>query len=158
MRINAAPAQVLSVATLVLRTEFPELRIDSDERSIESNPVQYTTTRDSGTTRDIVGGETRMRRRAAFVVDPVGGGSVARLRVAVERKDTERRTIASQPRAGFGHPEGASAIENDTELTADQREVWTSVGRDSALERALLDEISAPFEPADALEPASAAP
>jgi hypothetical protein len=136
------PDEVLLVASKVLRREFGRIQLDSERQMIETDPVEFRTERESGTVRDLYGGGSTMRRVARFRVGKRGGGSVARLRIEVERQDTER-AVAMQPPTGQLNESPAydTPIQRDAATTMQQNTVWTFVRRDRRLERALLVEM-----------------
>jgi hypothetical protein len=72
--------------------------------------------------------------------------TTARLRVDIERRDTERQALM-QPRSyRLGDTPGQETpIEADAATTSEQNTVWTRVRRDRKLERALLDELRDQF-------------
>ncbi len=143
---DADPDEVLVAATTILQREFGRCRVDASSRRITTTPIEFTTERESGTARDLYRGRSTMRRSAQLYVARTGGQTVARIRVDVERRDTERQTIM-QPQ---GHrlsdnPGQETPIETDAATTAQQNTVWTYVRRDRTLERAILDELREQF-------------
>jgi hypothetical protein len=143
---DADPEEVLAAAAQLLKREFGRTRMERGSRVIEAGPLEYTTERESGTARDLVGGRSTMRRVANFSVGQVGAGTIARLRVDVERRDTERQMIM-RPHAYrlSDNPGQETPIEADAATSSQQNTVWTRVRRDRALERALLDELREQF-------------
>jgi hypothetical protein len=159
------PDEVLTAAASILQREFGRVQIDRVARRITTAPVEFTTQKDSGTARDLYRGRSTMRRVAQFDVGRTGGQMVARLRVDVERRDTERQSVM-QPRVYrlSDDPGQQTPIDEDAATTAQQNAVWTRVRRDRTLERALLDELrdqlaraSAPAEGAEPPAPAAGA-
>lgn len=165
---SAAPDEVLAAATTILQREFGRVRVEPGTRQITAGPVEFTTERDSGTARDLVRGRSTMRRQATFSVGRSGGETVARLRIDVERRDTERQAVfRPQTHRLSDTPGQETPIFADAATTSEQNTVWTPIRRDRALERALLDELrehfarrTAPAEPAPepAAPPAVSAP
>ena len=139
--------QVLQAAEVVLRREFGRLTVDREQRRIESDPVEYTSVRDSGTARDLVGARSRMRRIARFVAVRRGKGSLARLRIDLERQDTAQRAASPPDAYRLSDSPAYTPIERDAATTRRQNTVWTKVRRDQRLERALLDELRELFAP-----------
>jgi hypothetical protein len=90
---NASPDEVLAAAAGILQREFGRITIDRAARRITTVPVEYTTQRESGTVRDLYRGRSTMRRVAQFDVGRAAGQTVARLRVDIERRDTERQAM-----------------------------------------------------------------
>jgi hypothetical protein len=139
---DADPDQVLTAAAAILQREFGRVKVDRAARRITTSPVEYTTERESGTARDLYRGRTIMRRSALFSVGRSGGATVARLRVDVERRDTERQAMF-MPRTHrlSDNPGQETPIEADAATSQEQNTVWTRVRRDHRLERTLLDEL-----------------
>jgi hypothetical protein len=142
----AVPDEVLAAAAQLLKREFGRVRIERGSRVIDAGPLEYTTERDSGTARDLVGGRSTMRRVANFGVSQVGGNTLARLRVDLERRDTERQMLM-RPHAYrlSDNPGQETPLDADAATSSQQNTVWTRVRRDRALERALLDELREQF-------------
>ena len=160
---EADPDQVLAAATAILQREFGRVRVDRSARRISTAPVEYTTQRESGTARDLYRGRSTMRKVAQFNVGRTGGQTVARIRVDIERRDTERQALM-RPRAHrlSDNPGEETPIEADAATTSEQNTVWTRVRRDRTLERAVLDELREQFarltaEPEGAERPTQAA-
>lgn len=142
------PDRVLQAAEVVLRREFGRLTVNREQRVIESDPVEYTTARDSGTARDLVGARSRMRRVARFVAVRRGHNTHARLRIDLERQDTAQRAASPPDAYRLSDSPAYTPIERDAATTQRQNTVWTKVRRDQRLERALLDELRELFAPA----------
>lgn len=157
---NADPDDVLNAAAIILKREFGRARVDPAARSIETAAVEFTARRDTGTAREFVGGSATLRRKAVLFVGQRGQAVVVRLRVDVERRDTERQT-AFQPR-GYrisDLPGQESPIDRDTATSAEQTAVWTPLRRDSQLERAILTELQERFAGVErAVEPVEGEP
>ncbi len=145
----AAPGEVLSAARALLAREFGRVRVDRDGRRLVGGPAEYVTDRDSGSARDLVRGESTMRRTATCDVGQRAGATVVSLRIEIERRDTARQVVA-QPRSYrlSDSPGEESALSRDAATTAEQNAVWTRIRRDRRLERALLDELRERFAPA----------
>ncbi len=140
------PDQVLGAAAAILQREFGRVRVDYAARRIVTSPVEFTTRRESGTARDLYRGQSTMRRSAQFNVGRSGGQTVARIRIDVERRDTERQRVF-QPR-GYrlsDTPGQETPIETDAATTGEQNAVWTRVRSDRAMERAVLEELREQF-------------
>jgi hypothetical protein len=160
---DAEPDEVLAAATAILQREFGRVKVDRVARRITTAPVEFTTERDSGTMRDLYRGRSTMRRVGQLEVGRSAGRTVARLRVDVERRDTERQAVM-RPRAYrlSDDPGQETPIDVDAATTAQQNTIWTRVRRDRTLERALLDELREQFArltlpPENAVAPAPAA-
>lgn len=143
----ADPDQVLLAAAKVLRREFRRMKVDTENRTIETEPVEFSTTRASGTARDLYRGRSRMRRVARFSVGRRGRTSVARLRIDVERQDTVRVLTMQPPTQRVSDSPAYTPIERDAATTERQNTVWTHVRRDRRMERELLQELSERFAP-----------
>jgi len=152
---TADPDRVLQAAEVVLRREFGRLTVDREQRRIESDPLEYTSARDSGTARDLVGARSRMRRVARFVAARRGSGSLARLRIDLERQDTAQRAASPPDAYRLSDSPAYTPIERDAATTRRQNTVWTKVRRDQRLERALLDELRELFAPGVSEQPAT---
>jgi len=143
---EATPDEVLDHAAVILQREFGRVQINRGARRITTGAVEYTTARDSGTARDLVGGRSVMRRMATFDVGQRGDVTVARLRIDVERQDTARQTVM-QPR-GYrltDTPGAETPVDRDAATSERQNTVWTRVRRDTTLEAALLAELQEYF-------------
>lgn len=147
---GCAPDELLVSAETVLRREFPRVTVDRGRRQLTGSPVEFTTTHDSGTATDLIGGRTTMRRKARFLVASSPDGPVAELRIDVERQDTARQEQLAQDQApdrGFGdHPAAQSPIQRDAGTSRSQNMVWTFVRRDRNLEHGMLDELAKLYE------------
>jgi hypothetical protein len=159
---EAAPDEVLAAAQVILRREFGRIDIEPGARRVVSQPVEYQTSSESGTARDLYGGRSTMRRIAHFVAARRGTGTVARLRVDVERRDTARQEAFRPDHGRLSDAPGQTPIERDAATTTRQNTVWTFVKRDRRLERALLTELHEQFaadpEELEAAQPAAETP
>jgi len=163
---DATPDQVLTAAASLLQREFGRIKVDAVGQRIDTAPAEFTTQRESGTVRDLYRGRSTMRRIAHFSVGRSHGQTVARLRVDLERRDTERQVVM-QPR-GYrlsDTPGQETPIDADAATSQEQNMVWTRVRRDRKLERALLEELQEQFarlssepEAAEVAEPPTAQP
>lgn len=146
---SASNDEVLAAAAAILRREFGRLElIDSRAGRIVSAPAEFDTQRDSGTARDFRGGSSRMRRVATLTLVPRSGGTLARLRIDVERQDTTRAAQQQVPTGRLDdYPASGTAIERDAATSDRQNTVWTRVRRDRRLERELLNELLTEFAP-----------
>jgi hypothetical protein len=144
---GASPDEVFQAAQVVLRREFGRVQVDPGARRIVSEPAEYRTSSESGTARDFYGGRSTMRRTAHFSVAPRGDGTVAQLRVDIERQDTDRREVFQPDRNRISDAPSQTPIERDAATSTEQNTVWTFVRRDRQLERALLTELQERFAP-----------
>jgi hypothetical protein len=151
--IDGEPDAVLAAGATILQREFGRVALDKDAHRITTAPFIYTTASRSGTASDLYGGRTTMRRTALFEVSRRNEQTLARIRIDVERQDTQRRRVV--------HPQGhriSDAPGHDTPITQDaattekQNTVWTEVRRDTRLERTLLRELQDLFARRSAAE------
>jgi hypothetical protein len=139
--------QVLLAATRILKREFGRVHVSQEGRVLETEPVEFQTSRESGTARDLYRGGSSMRRSARLSVGRRGQEVIARVRVDIERQDTAR-ALAMAPSEGWrGDATAYTPIERDAATTKRQNTVWTKVRRDRQLERKLLNELSDEFAP-----------
>ena len=155
---DAEPDAVLAEGTTILQREFGRVKVDRAARRIVTAPVEFTTGRESGTARDLYGGQSTMRRVAEFSVGRRGGTTVARLRVDVQRRDTVQRAVVQPEGYRLSDAPGhETPVDRDAATTTEQNTVWTQVRRDTRLERQLLEELRERFARGDGgQEPASA--
>ncbi|MBL8878524.1 MAG: hypothetical protein JNG88_05330 [Phycisphaerales bacterium] len=142
---------VLSEAYDILKRDFAGATIDRDQRVVTSDAVEFSSTRDTGTPSDFVGVPNTLRRIALVSCEPAGSGVMTRVRVDVERRDTQRRQIMQRSETQFGDTPRQTAIERDAATSSRQNDVWTRIRRDRALEQQILTDIQnrfAPDEPA----------
>lgn len=132
---------VFSAGVEVMRGEFNRVRPRPSDRVVLIEPELYQTRSESGTARDYYGGVSEMRRKAWFQVDPIGSATRARIRVDLERLDTRRRELLRPPISRLDDNPGYTPIQEDAATTSEQNTLWTSAGRDRALERRLLLEL-----------------
>lgn len=151
---TATPEQVLDAAAPVLQREFGRVTVDRAKRTIVSAPAEYQGVSDSGTARDLLGAKSALRRVATFVVEPRGARSAARLRIDVQRQDTQPRTALEPGGNRLSDSAASAAFEREAATTREQNAAWTTIRRDRVLERALLDELADQFAPFE--EPAAA--
>jgi hypothetical protein len=144
---RAAPDDVMLAAQVLLRREFGRLDVEPGSRRIVSQPVEYQTSSDSGTARDLYRGRSTMRKVAHFAVAKRGEGTIARLRIDVERMDTARQEVFRADQGRISDAPGQTPIERDAATSTRQNTVWTFVKRDRQLERALLAELQEQFAP-----------
>ena len=144
---TASPEEVFRAAQIILRREFGPLTIESEGRGLVSQRVEYRTSSESGTARDLYGGRSTMGRIAHFAVAERGEDTVARLRIDIERQDTTRQEAFQPDRHRISDAPGQTAIERDAATTTRQNTVWTFVKRDRRLERTLLAELEEQFAP-----------
>ena len=138
---------VFQMAQVVLRREFGPIEVEPQMRRIQSRPSEYRTTSSSGTARDLYRGESQMRRIAYMSVTPRDAETVARIRIEIERQDTERREVFQPQQSRLSDAPGRTPIERDAATTTEQNTVWTFVRRDYQLERALVSELQERFAP-----------
>lgn len=149
---TADQPEVLQAAEAIFTREFGRVRVDRARGRIESEPLEYQAQRDTGAMRELVGGESTLRRIGTCVVQREGDAVIARVRVDVQRRDTERREVQTSVMAMQGDrlTDRPQDVERGREVSTGQQEVWTPVRRDDALERAILEELRNQFAPAQA--------
>lgn len=155
---EAGTGEVLAAARPVLQREFGRMRYEPERGRILCGPSEYVSSSGTGTLSDVYRGRTTLRRTASFATSARGSNAVARLRIDVERRDTERRPMTVREGSRLSDAPGYTAVETDAATTASQNEVWTFIRRDTQLESALLAEVQAKFaEPAKKKETAAPA-
>lgn len=143
---SSDPDAVLVEAATILRRDFGRTQIDATSRTIKTQPVEFVTTRDSGSARDLYGASSRMRRFATVTIAKRDSTVTARVRVDVERKDAPRTSSIGQPANPINDSPGAETpINRDAATSEQQNTSWTRVRRDYAMERAILDELREVF-------------
>ncbi|MBK8915782.1 MAG: hypothetical protein IPM64_14510 [Phycisphaerales bacterium] len=146
-------AVVLASASRIVARELGSAAVDRARGEVRSSPAEVTARRETGAPRELVGGASTLRRTCSLLVGRSGGSVVARVRVDVERRDTQRGQVQSSV---MGMNEGRLGDTPSTEASweSDPRgEIWTRVGRDSSLERAILEELRNEFAPVGASQP-----
>lgn len=144
----ALPDDVFNAAIVILQREFGRLTINREGRTILSEPMEFRTAANTGSARGLVGARTSMRQQARFSVGRRGAGAIARLRIDVERKDTQQQRIRQYQGSRLSDaPGGNTPIERDAATTRRQNTVWTRVRRDRTMERALLNELHEALAP-----------
>ncbi len=155
---GARTEQVLVIATRVLQREFGRVHVNREALTIDTEPAEFATDRESGTTRDLYHGQSTMRRVGHLSLAPQAQNTVVRLRIDLERRDTERMANVPLPRENLGNLPNYTPIERDAATTERQNAVWTFVRRDRKLERSLLDELVDELTPPAARPAAAEAP
>lgn len=144
----ANPDDVFNAAIVILQREFGRLTINREGRTILSVPVEFRTAANTGSARGLVGLRSSMRQQARFSVGRRGEGAIARLRIDVERKDTQQQRIRQFQGSRLSDAPGRNTpIERDAATTQRQNTVWTRVRRDRTMERALLNELHETLAP-----------
>ncbi len=132
-------------AELLLRREFGRVTVDSAAGRLETSPTEFVATSGSGSSRELYGGPANLRRKAVMLIESRGPDALARLRIDVEREDTLSQETMHPGQNRLSDSPAYTSIERDAATTPTQNRVWTYVRRDRALERQLLDELSALF-------------
>lgn len=140
--------RVLLAAAEVVRREFGRVAVDRGARRCVSDPVEFRVTSGSGSTRDLYGGASTLRRIAYFQCARRGESVVAQLRVDVERENSDRMAGVPQEPGRFGDSPAQTPVERDAATTTRQNQAWLLVKRDFQLERQLLEDLQAEFDPA----------
>ena len=136
-----------ATAQAVLREQFRRVTPNRERMELVSQPVEYRTSAESGTSRDLYRGASLMRRTAHCSVAERGGGAAVRLRIDVERQDTRRAEVTRSDENRMGDAPGYTPIERDAATTYEQNTVWTFVRRDLRLERELMSAIETRLAP-----------
>lgn len=149
-RVVEAPntQALMAEALVVLRRDFGRAQIDSAAQTITTAPVEFSTQRDSGTTRDLYGGRSSMRRIATFQAGRRGDAIVARVRVDIERRETRQNLRSTMDYHGpFSDTPGENTpITQDAATSASQNSTWVKTRRDSTMERQILTELTEYFD------------
>lgn len=156
--IAADADTVFAAAQSTLRRDFDRLVIDRAARRIDSNPQEYTTQTESGTSRDWVKGGTNMRRTARLVVAPKGDASIVRLRIDREREDVSVRQAYVGETGRLSDSPSQTPIERDAATTTRQNATWVAAGRDGRLEREILEQLQRSFGRSAAADASSSTP
>lgn len=136
----------LAAANTVLRDDFDRLTVDRVARRIVSEPQEYSTQSESLTSRDLVRARSAMRRVATCNVVPRGpDSSQVRLRIERQREDTARTEQTEPGQYRLSDSPAYTPVERDAATTPRQNTVWTSIGRDTAMERSILGELERQF-------------
>jgi hypothetical protein len=138
---------VLAAAQTLLVEQFPRLSVDRQAYLITAAPEEFSTSDESGTSRDFVKAPSTMRRSARFGLAKRGDRAVARIRVDVERRDTSRREVVSPESYRLSDSPSYSPIDRDAARSSEQSAIWTRVRRDAKLERSILEELERQFAP-----------
>jgi hypothetical protein len=155
---NVEPEEVLTEGATILRREFGRVEVDHAAAEIRTASFETETRSESGTLRDLVGVPSQVRRTATLMVSRRPNGTMARLRIDVDREDTRRREATPTEANRLSDAPGYSPIERDAATTSVQNTVWTRVGRSMSLERELLTELQERFASrASGTEPAPTA-
>lgn len=136
----------LAAANTVLRDDFDRLNVDRVARRIVSEPQEYSTQSESQTSRDLVRARSAMRRIATCnVVSRGPDSSQIRLRIERQREDTARTEQTEPGQYRLSDSPAYTPVERDAATTPRQNTVWTSIGRDAAMERSILGELERQF-------------
>ncbi|QOJ13644.1 MAG: hypothetical protein HRU75_02865 [Planctomycetia bacterium] len=144
---------VLASASRIVARELGSASINRARGEIRSSPAEMTATRETGAPRELVGGASTLRRTCSLLVHRSGSSVIARVRVDVERRDTQRGQVQSSV---MGMHEGRLGDAPTTEPSWEagpRGEIWTRVGRDAAMERVILEALRNEFAPTPATQP-----
>lgn len=152
-----SPDAIYTAGRAVLADEFDRIAsADPVARRVETSPEEFTTRRDSGTARDLYRNPTRMRRYATLLVDQRGDEALARVRVDIERQDTDRAGQLERPYQQYSdYPHEQTPGQRDAATSIRQNVLWTKVRRDRELETQLLSQLARQLQ---AGEPATPQP
>jgi len=137
--VNAGDSTVVVQAgSDALRNYFDSVRARPNAGTIDAGPSLYT--RRGGSER--IGDQTlkpnnQFRRSGKIWVTENKGQMVAHCQIRVQRLDTSEY-IALRTNDEFTDLPNSTPIDSDAGLRADQKQVWTDLPRDTALEREIL--------------------
>lgn len=131
-------AQVIQAGSEALRVHFDAVRARESAGVIDAGPALYS--RRGGTER--IGDRTlkpsnQYRRMGKIWITSDDDGMIAHCQIKVQRLDTSEY-IALRTHDEFSDLPNSTPIDSDAGLTADQKQVWTDMPRDTALEREIL--------------------
>ncbi|MCG8404064.1 MAG: hypothetical protein MI923_02580 [Phycisphaerales bacterium] len=135
---NVAPDVAFDEGINTLKQYFRTVEASPANGRIESRMVEYDQKGGTGRIRDeTLKYKNRMRRKATLWIDDSETGVVARCQVRVQRLDTSDHRFF-RPHNEFDDIPNATPIDRDAGISTDQKEEWTEMPRDVALERELL--------------------
>jgi len=134
----ADPVMVVEAGSDALRNYFDSVRARPNAGVIDAGPALYT--RCGGSER--IGDRTlkpnnQFRRMGKIWVTENKGKLAAHCQIKVQRLDTSEY-IALRTNDEFTDLPNATPIDSDAGLTAEQKQVWTDLPRDTVLEREIL--------------------
>ncbi len=135
-------ANAMALAQRVLAKHgFRIKEADVDAMSIETHPTEKTERGTDGRLRSaVVKLPNRVRRTASLEFSRRGDDLQAWCRVKLERLSTADHRVFSQQRQ-FEDAPTQTPIERDAATTPRQNTVWSSAGRDQAMEQAILSDL-----------------
>ncbi len=136
------PADALTIGRRVLASHgFRVKTVDADSMAIETRPSEKTVRGSEGRLRDaVVKMPNRVRRTASLEFTNRSGDLQAWCQVKIERLSTADHRVFAQQRQ-FDDTPTRTPIDGEGATTAEQNTVWTSAGRDEAMERTILSDI-----------------
>lgn len=136
---NVSRDAAFDAGVYAMRQWFRLEEIAPETGTIRSATEEYQQRGGTGRIRDAAIGYTnRMRRTATLVIQETQTGSVARCIVRVQRMDTADHRIFRDNVRMQDYP-GDTPIDRDAGVSDAQREAWTDMPRDRALEREILN-------------------
>ena len=152
---DVSKAQAFEAAQLAFRQYFSIERADPAEGALYSRPADVNARGEVQRVRDVMTVTPSRRRQVAELrIEPRGRDVMAFCRVRVQRLDTsELRSFAVE--RGDDRPSNNAPFDREAGASAAQREAWTDVGRDKALERQILSSLRERLNPQAATAPAS---
>jgi len=135
---NVTMDATLDAAATVLREHFGLVRVSAGSGVVSAGPRSYTQRGGTQRASDATLRPTyQMRRSGTIWLTQEDGAILANCQVRVQRLDTtDYRSL--QTHNEFNDLPTDTPIDSDAGLTAEQREVWTELPRDSKLERQIL--------------------
>jgi len=134
--------QAMDLGRRVLAQQGFRLKsVDKDEMRIETHPFEQTARGGEGRLRDsVVKVPNRVRRTATLEFSTRGDDLQAYCQVKLERLETADHRVFAQQRQ-FDDAPTQTPIEREGATTARQNTVWSSAGRDEAMEREILADL-----------------
>lgn len=138
---KVAPDAAFDAAVYAVGQWFRVAEASRSEGAIRSVTEEFEQKGGTGRIRDAaLNFPNRMRRTAAVYVSPHPTGTLVQCEVRVERLDTaDHRAFRDNLR--FNDYPNETPIDREAGVSAEQDQVWTSMPRDSRLERDILDVI-----------------
>jgi hypothetical protein len=151
--------QAMELARRVLAKEGFRLKsVDKDQLRIETQPSEQTVRGGEGRLRDtVVKVPNRVRRTATLEFSDRGDELRAFCQVKIERLETGDFRVFAQQRQ-FNDVPTETPIDREAATTARQNTVWSSAGRDEAMEREILADLHDRVQAVKAQKEAKQAP
>jgi len=148
--VGVSQEEAFRAAQRVFRNYFPIDRFDAEEGTIYSRPTEVSGRGEMTQVRDVMTTTPNRRRQVAEMqVIPRGRDVIVACQVSIQRYDAAQQR-AFRPSSGDDRPSANDPFKPDAGTTAKQRESWTNVGRNRALESQVLDSVRAQLQPTSA--------